>query len=284
MQFFVDLLFFLCLFIQYSFSNHTLCTSQISQITVPFLQPLVIPLENTPHDSALLCIIEYRIDYDAKLIYINFKASNDTKLLPVEYHSEFLIQSIWLAFNGETQQPNITHRKYGCNTQTDCGRAFYLNTIERLITNGQEKLDEIKSNLYNQSITKRRCRDSTLRGNQSIVRCGYGLCYAYSIDKKQSCTSSDNSPTFFSEIEYHRPKSSGNERESIEYKCNTDFCNGNRMMKIIKDLLIDYTSWENNLNSPTEGNLIEEKSSNNARTLSTTCLLIFSFIYLQFLF
>jgi hypothetical protein len=283
MQFFLDLILLLCLSIKYSSSNYTRCTSRCSQITVPFLRPLSIPIDCQENnnitdilDVALVCIIDYRIDYDAKQIYINFKASNETINFKQPDQTEFLIQSLWLGLNDEANEPNITHRKYGCRTSDDCGRIFYLNTIEYLITDGLLKLNEIKSNLYNQSSKKRRCKDSSLKGNHSLIRCPDGLCYAYNIDKKQYCTA-DTRAILFSEIEYYSPKSIENQRELIEYKCNKNFCNGNRMMAIIKDLLLDYTNWNR------KKSMKEKSSSSNYRNLSFY-LFILSLINLQFVF
>lgn len=274
------LILFLSIFIKYSSSNYIQCTPQCPQITVPFQQPLLIPIDhhnNLTHTyvDALICIIEYRIDYDAKQIYINFKASNNTNTFKNESYAEFLIQSIWLGFNEESKQPNLTHRKYGCNIKDDCARLFYSNTIVRLITDGKLKLDKINDNLYNQSNSKRRCKDNRKTGNQSLVRCGKGLCYAHNIEEKQYCTN-DSTPTLFSEIEYYLPKLTTDERELVEYKCNKDLCNKNATIKIIKNILIDYTNW--NIK-----NEIQEKSSTIQQTISY-CLIILSLMNLQFLF
>jgi hypothetical protein len=295
MQFFIYLILFLCISVKYSSSNYILCTPKCTQITVSFLQPLTIPIACQKDDNvtniyedALSCIIDYRIDYDAEQIYINFQASNDTNLLKEQNQSEFLIQSVWLGFDQESNQPNITHRKYGCNIKTDCARLFYLNTIQRLIIDGKLKLDEITLKLYNQSKpTRRRCKDSSKTGNKSTIPCGNGLCYAHNIDKKQYCTT-DNTPMFFSEIEYHLPKLMINEREVIEYKCNKHLCNTNETIKKIEKILLDYTNWNNNNNNNSiikneEQNPIKEKSSTIQQTVSYY-LIILSLINLQFLF
>jgi hypothetical protein len=285
MQFFIYLSLFLYVFIKTSSSNYIQCTSQCNQITVSFLQPLIIPIDcqddnnnlTNSYNYALICIINYRIDYDAKQIYINFEASNDTNILFKEQNqSEFLIQTIWLGFNQESNQPNITHRKYGCNIKTDCARLFYLNTIEYLITDGKLKLDEINSKLYNQTKSlSLRCRNRNPISNRSVIRCSKGLCYAQNIDKKQYCTS-DNSAMLFSEIEYYLPTLSTNERELIEYRCNKDLCNKNDMIKIIKHILLSYTNW-NNYN-------IEQKSSTIHQTVSYCLIILLSLINLEFLF
>ena len=282
MHFSIDLILFLFLLIKYSSTNYLRCTSKCSQITVSFHNPLTISndceenLNSTDiYDLAFICIIDYRIDYDAEQIYINFKATNDTNNFKQINQNEFLIQSLWLGFNQQANQPNITHRKYGCNTQDDCGRIFYLNTIEYLVNDGKFKLNEIKFNLYNQSSIKRRCKDSNLKGNQSLIRCPHGLCYAFSIGTKQYCTS-DQSATLFSEIEYYYPKLNDNQRELIEYKCNKNVCNGDRMINRIKNLVLDYT------NGNKKKIIFNEKSPANRRYLSYY-LVILSFIFSLFL-
>ena len=279
-QFFIDLIVILFLFVDYSSSNYIQCTSHCSQITISFQQPLSFPTdcqENTNiSESALICQIDYRIDYDAKQIYINFKASNDTNLFNDSQQSESLLQTIWLGFTQEFNQPNITHRSYRCNTKSDCARLFYLNTIEYLITDGQLKLNEISLKLYNQTKSLRRCTNNFKSMNRSITRCTKGLCYAHSYDKKRYCTP-DITPMFFSEIEYQIPKSLGNQRELVEYKCNKDLCNGNGMIKKIQKILLDYTNWENTHHQLTQ------KSSTIQQTISYS-LFLFSLINLRFLF
>ncbi|CAF0984325.1 unnamed protein product [Rotaria sp. Silwood1] len=286
----VCVILFLCLFVQTSSATYLLCTSKCNQITVPFLEPLNIPQEcqdnntfNDIYDYAAICIIEYRIDYDAKNIYITFKASNDTHIFEEYNRSEFLIQTMWLGFSQTSGQTNITHRKYGCRTQYDCARQFYFNTIEHLITKGQLQIDKIKSTLYRQSssekqIALRRCKNSNTTGNTSLVRCRDGLCFVNNINGKKYCTS-DNTPTFFSEFESYVPKSITNEVELIEYKCNRHLCNSNEMIEKIKNILRIYTNW-NNINN--EENQIEQKSSITCKTVSNI-LIIVSLINLPFL-
>lgn len=277
MQFFI--LFFTSIFIKYSVSNYIQCTPTYPQITISFQQPLTIPIDNqdsiSNYVSALVCVIEYRIDYDTKQIYVNFKATNDTNRLK-ENHSEFLSQALWLSFNKESQQPNIAHRKYECNTKDDCARSFYLNTIEHLITVGISKLDEIHMILYSPSNPKpRRCRDNSKPKNQSLVRCGKGLCYAHTIDQKQYCAK-DNTPILFSEFQYYLPKLITNERELIEYKCNINLCNKNATIDQIKNILIDYTNWNIDY--------IESKKSSTIQQNLSYYLFLFSLINLKFLF
>jgi len=291
MRFFIYLILFLYIFIKISSSNYIQCTSQCNQITVSFLQPLILPIDcqdnnnnnnnlRNSYDYALICFINYRIDYNAKQIYINFEASNDTNIFKEQNQSEVLIQSLWLGFNQESNQPNIADRKYSCNTKNDCARLFYLNTIEYLIKDGKLKLDEINSKLFNQTKPLRlRCINSTQTSNRSITRCSYGLCYAHNIDKKQYCTS-DNSAMLFSQIEYYLPTSLANKVELVEYKCNTDLCNKNAMIKMIKNILLNYTNGNDNYFIGTN---IEQKSSTIHQTVSY-CLIILSLINLQFLY
>lgn len=255
-------------FLQYSTCKYIHCTSRCPQITVSFTQPLSIPLncqENNRsiYDSALICLIDYRIDYDNQQVYINFKSTNDTEHTFKELNqTEALLQSIWLGFTQDSDQPNITHRSYACSTDNDCARIFYFDTIEYLITNGQNKLNQITSILYNQTKSKSyRCINTLKSINRSSVRCSKGLCYAHNHDHKQYCTS-DITPMFFSEIQYQTPSSSINQREIIEYKCNKHHCNRNSTIQRIQNLLLDYTNWQQQ---------IQQKSSSSSsfqRTLS----------------
>lgn len=294
MQFFICVILYLCLFIKYSSSNYIECTSKCSQITVSFNESLTIPFtcqENTNiSESALVCLVEYRIIYDAKIIYITFKASNETNIFKNQEQSEYLTQGLWLAFNQEANQPNLVHRTYRCNTKNDCARQYYLNTIKYLITNGKLELDKISLNLYNDSLstsqsTRRRCKDTNKKGNNTLTRCRKGLCYAHNTDKKQYCTS-DTTPTFFSEFEYHLPISTMNKREVIEYKCNIDLCNGNRMIDKIKKILYDYTNWNNyvKIEPEVQEQPVEAKSSSRIDQIISYYLIVLSLIKLRFLF
>ena len=296
------LICFVCLAFQYSSSDYIQCTTQCTQITVAFDDSLAIPREcadtngvTRAFDSALVCIIDYRIDYDAERIYVNFKASNDTTYLDGLKQSQSLVQTLWLGFSEESQQPNITHRKYECKTGDDCARAFYLSTIERLTTSGKVQLDHIHSKLYNRSLSmsrlsRRRCTDSSKMGNRTSVRCGTGLCYAHHLNyeanerdhvKKQHC-SSDLTPTLFSEIQHHLPESDVIERELIEYRCNKNVCNRIEMIEEIKRILYEYTSW--NVAKSVETAIITTKSSTGRQTSVSLGLLLLSFIGHRFLF
>jgi hypothetical protein len=295
MRFFTYLILLSSIFVKYSSSNYIQCTSDCSQITISFAEPLKIPTEckednNTTniYDYASVCIINYRIDYDSKQIYVNFKASNDTNALEKHNQSQILVQTIWLGLNQESTQPNLTQRKYECNTKKDCARQFYLDTIERLITNGKAQLDEIHSNLYNQSSpisksTRRRCIDSSRTGNKTAVRCGTGLCYAYYVNdqssKKQSCNY-DITPILFSEMIYYLPDFEMNKKELIEYKCNTNLCNKKLMIEKIQKILNEYTNW--NMIIPKDEIGIIKKSLAIHRTVSYY-LISLSLIILRFL-
>jgi hypothetical protein len=287
MRSFIYLILFSGIFFQYASSNYILCTSRCSQVTVSFRNPLEIPVEcqesdNIPtiYEDALFCKIVYRIDYDAKSIYITLNANNDTSIFKAHNQSELLIQTVWLGFKQDSKEPNITQRTYVCNTENDCARQFYLNTIQHLITNGKSLLDKIHSKLYKRPLstgplTYHRCKDSTKIYNKSLVLCKKGLCSADTINAKQHCTS-DNTATLFSEFEYHSPQSIINEREAIEYKCNINLCNSNVTIAKIKKLLQDYTNWKGEYQ-------IEEKSSTIRRTLSY-CLIILCLFVLRLLF
>lgn len=271
LQFIFYVVLYFYIFVQKSSTSYILCTSKCSQLAVSFLQPLNIPPEcqdnnvTDINEFGLVCVIDYRIDYDAKYIYINFKASNDPIIFQDFNQSEFLIQTTWLGFNEDSGQPNITHRKYGCSTKNDCARQFYYDTIEDLIKNGQLLLNTIKSKLYRKSLSakrnsSRRCKNSNTTSDRSSVRCRDGLCYVNNMNERTFCTY-DNIPTFFSEFEYYLPRSTTNEIELIEYKCNRHFCNSNKMLNTIKDILRRYTNWNNNVKE----NSVDEEYSDQTK-------------------
>ncbi|CAF1682280.1 unnamed protein product, partial [Adineta ricciae] len=223
MLFFIQLIIFSCLFIKSISCDYIFCTSSCPQITVPFYEPTRLPRrcgdqKNTYH-LALNCIIDYRIDYDAQNVYINFKATNDTLNFRDYNQSEFLTQSIWLGFNKESDQPNITNRQYGCNTRNDCARSYYLETIQRLIVGGKQLIDQIHEKLYrtrpfSSKDASQFCRDNTQKSNLTWTRCERGLCYAQNINRKQFCAK-DNAPTLFSDMIYYFPRAPTEEREYI---------------------------------------------------------------------
>ena len=251
------------------------CTSQCPKLTLTFDNPfstfIDCPIDRPDNfTTALVCEIDYRIDYDTKQIYLNFKATNDSHLLDTHIPSEYLSQSIWLGFNSESNQPNITHRAYACNRNDDCARKFYHRTIRRLINDGLIIVEEIKINLYNSSSEQFRCRN-----NRTTVTCPYGLCYALNIEKKQSCTS-DRTATLFTEIEYRQPRNSSRERQLIEYKCNRPLCNGHRMMEKIQNLLLDYTHGISRKTHPVKS------IRNDHQRLASNLLLLVLFAVLTF--
>ena len=184
MQFFIYYILFQCLIMKISSTNYIRCTSKCPQINVSFLAPLKLPFHcqaNTNlnngniYEYGLICVIDYRVDYDAKYVYLKFKASNYSKSFQQPNQSEFLLQSIWLGLNKESYQPNITHRTYGCNTNDDCARDFYFNTIEYLITNGQIQLEEIKSKLYRENIPPNKLKYRRCRLNDSLNNTYFNL-------------------------------------------------------------------------------------------------------------
>ena len=293
MRFFIYVMLLQNVFIKYCSTNYILCTSKCNQINTPFLQSFQIPDEcqfnttnNHIYDYALMCIIDYRIDYDAKYIYINFKSSNDSYMSERHNHSEFLSQTIWLDFTEELYQPTITHRKYQCNIKADCAREFYFHTIEHLITNGQLQLEQIKSKLHQKSIpinraVNRRCKINNRINNQTTIQCRDGLCYVNTMNKKQYCTN-DKSAMLFSELEYYSPNTKYNETELIEYKCNKHLCNRNEIVEIIKNILRNYTNWNDKKQDDSE--IINRKSSANIHQTISFSLFILSLINLQFSF
>ncbi|UJR20740.1 hypothetical protein I4U23_023858 [Adineta vaga] len=283
MSFYIHLILFSFLWIKYLSCNYIFCTSECPRLTVSFHEPRRIPVrcsENANiYHPALICTINYRVDYDAENVYVDLKATNDTSRFHDYNQSEFLTQSIWLGFNRESGQPNITNRQYECRTRDDCARLYYLNTIERLIAEGKHIIKKIHTKLYRtripkSNLTRYRCKDSTKLGNRSTILCKHGLCYAQNINIKQSCTN-DNTPTLFSDMTYYFPRAITEEREYIEYKCNKNLCNRNMTMELIKKYLRNYTDWYN-MTSDDEIH-IQTKSSSNHRTISY-CFLIVSII------
>jgi hypothetical protein len=266
MHFFTSaiLFFSLPLLHECSPSAYIRCSSRCPQVDITFVDPLTIPdyCQETNnltdiYEQALVCIVDYRIDYDAQRVYINFKATNDSKDLQEPNQSQYLIQTIWLGFNRESNQPNITDRSYRCAGDDDCARTFYLNTIEQLIDDGKVQLNKIHRKLYNHSLSidafsSRRCIDSKIKTNRSAIRCPHGLCYADSTQheprdthdsKIQECKK-DHTPTFFSEMTSHLTPLETIERELIQYKCNKHLCNRNEVIHAVRRILHDYSGWK----------------------------------------
>ena len=278
--FFSFFFFFFGLLVHGNLNDYHQCSSNCPQQTILFSQPLIIPnecQENNLTDifhPALICLIDYRIDYDAQHIYIHFKATNDTTIFEGMNYTEYLIQTLWLGFSFDSNQPNITHRQYGCTTADDCARDFYLKTIKHLINKAPIQLAKMHRKLYNQSSltsTNRRCIDSRRRGNRTAISCHDGLCYAHQThqifndkhqySREQQCRR-ESTPTFFSETQHYLPELIPYARESIEYTCNKHLCNRKETIEVIRKILNDYTRW----NLPDQDELpLQIKSSNGDR-------------------
>jgi len=230
----------------------------VHRITVSFSQPLAFPPEcqdNNNYDYALVCGIEYRIDYDTRQIFIDFQATNDTSSLEDQKPSEYLIQIMWLGLSQNTTEQNVITRKYGCNTKNDCAKDHYFNSINFFVNEGQSQIDLIKSKLQNDALivgekSRRRCIDSNKQGDKPSVKCKTGLCYAYLEDydlneqqsrKIQHCDP-ENRPFLFRETERHTPKSQYREKEILKYRCNKNVCNRNDFIQRTRNLLNDYTN------------------------------------------
>lgn len=266
------------------------CSADCPQQTINFTEPLNISnhceeyQEAEPFRLALICVIDYRIDYDAEHIYLQFRATNDTSIFEGENNTEYLSQSLWLGLSFESNQPNITHRQYSCRTEDDCARKFYLTTIQRLIRQGNEQFEKIRRKLYNQTSPRshRRCIDSRRKGNRTAVRCDYGLCYAQrthhrfmdheKFSREQQCRR-ETAATFFNERQYYLPDLMHYERESIEYTCNKHLCNRKETIEAVRTILNDYTRW-NVSDDDKSPRLIQMKSSFHLRTSS------FKFVFL----
>jgi hypothetical protein len=304
MRFFFCLILLSCIFLAYSSTiNDTdliLCTtSRCSQIIISFSQPLSFPPDcqennnaNNIHDYVLACSIEYRIDYDREQITIDFQAVNDTHSLQDKKPAEFLNQTITLGFNQEVSQASTTIRNYSCNTNDDCARKFYLNTIKELITNGQAGLKEIKKKLYERSLiigpdARRRCTDSNKTGNKTSVLCQYGYCFAARYihnefnkqqeNKTQKCDTQELRPYLISNIVHHNSESTESQRVSLEFRGNKNACNRNDRIDIINDILNRYTGWKS---IKQENLMIHEKKINLSikQTIASYVLVLFSLL------
>jgi len=277
-------------------TDYIQCTSRCLQITVSFSQPLGFPPEcqqnNNIFDSALVCGIEYRINYDTQQVSIDFQASNDTGSLEDQIQSEFLVQTMWLGLSNNIPEPNVITRKYGCNTNNDCARQFYLNSINYFLTEGQTQLDLIKTKLHNDELivgnkSRRRCIDSDKQSDKPSTRCKFGLCYAYIEDyqlneqqnsKTQKCDS-ENRPYLFSEIERHTPKSPQKEREFLKYRCNKNVCNRNDFIEKTRNILNEYT---NGFTKP-QDNIGKKGNLSIKQTVSSYILVLFLFLIQLFI-
>lgn len=251
---------FLLIILRLSDADYIRCSSKCSQLTIPFdrLETLQIECHDNKnnsdiYESALVCLVDYRIDYDAKNVYVQFKSTNDTKDYQMTVHSEYLVQAIWLGFNHGSSQPNITHRQYGCKTEDDCARKFYSKSIDWLISDGRSFLEKIHRKMFDveKRATRFRCIDKARQTNRTARLCRTKLCYAELADQssadlshrmKQRCDN-ERSPTFFSEIEYYSPDLNRTGREFLEYRCNRDLCNRIEAIKVVEKLVHLYTRW-----------------------------------------
>ena len=300
MRFFFCLILFSCVFVEYSSTaaskNYILCTSRCSPITVSFSQASLLPVECREHtdenpiqDYALACSVEYRVDYTAQQVYLNFRSMNDTEATAEEQQpSEFLSQTIDIGLSRQVNQADVTTRRYGCNSKNDCARDFYLNTIEHLVRNGQAVVDDIKRKLYNESLlmderSRRRCTDSSKTGNKTSTLCRTGLCYASLTqneannnlqNKVQKCQYYER-PTLVSKIEHELNKGAYNYRESLEYRCNKNVCNRNDMIEIIRSILTEYTHWNLKEHAMNEVQTKNIKSLSMKEAVASSCLVIF---------
>ena len=287
-----------CILVEYSLAiNDTdliQCTSHCSQITVSFAQPLVFPpqCQETHYDYALACGIEYRINYDTEDVTIDFQATNDTGSLEDQKPSEFLVQTMFVGLSQNVTQPNVITRKYGCNTNNDCARQFYLNTINYLVNEGPSQLELIRSKLQNDSLivgeeSKRRCIDSIRPSSRPSIKCPTGLCFAeekrYNLNdqqtsKQQRCQQ-ENRPFLFSEIEHHTPPSSYKERDFLEYQCNKNVCNRDDFIGKIKSLISEYTTGTSKIQIE---NLPSGKLANLSikQTISSSLLVLLFFLFI----
>ena len=253
------------------------CSADCPQQTVNFTRPLVIPADCSANISASICLIDYRIDYDAEQIYLQFKATNDTSMFEEKNFTASLVQSLWLGLTFESNQPNITHRQYACRTGDECAREFYLKTIERLIRGAPKLLEKIQRKLSQRpsnSTFKRRCIDSRRRGNRTAILCPHGLCsvqHTTANAREQQCRR-DAAPIFFSESQHFLPAVIPSERQAIEYTCNKHLCNRNETIEAIGKLLQQYTRWDRS-DDDDDGQQVK-KTSNAPRTAISFLLLL----------
>jgi hypothetical protein len=275
-------------------TNYIQCTSSCSQINLAFSQPTAFPTDcqennniKNIYDYALACGIKYHINYDTQQISIHFQAINHTGNLEDGTPSESLVQTIWLSLSQKTVQRNEIIRTYNCSTNNDCARKFYLNSIDYLVTEGTSKLQLIRTRLHNDSLlmgeeSRRRCIVTGKLGKIPSDKCKNGLCYLdlkkFELNEQpemkiQTCDP-ENEPYLFSEIEHHTPKSTQNEREFLEYKCNKNVCNRDSYIESIKNLINGYT---NGTSKNQNNKSITEKKGNSSikQTISSYILVLF---------
>ncbi|UJR28862.1 hypothetical protein I4U23_010085 [Adineta vaga] len=307
-RFFFHLILLSCIFVQYSSTmndtNYILCTSRCSQVNVYFNDLLNLPpycREESSYDYALSCGVTYDIHFDRQYVSIDFIASNDTNDLDKQSLKEILTQTTELKFETYTGYDSYAiTRKFTCNTNKDCARDFYENTISKLVHDGKVTLHTIKDKLYNSTAligpgSRRRCTDSNKKGNKTSVKCGHGLCYTrletYEFDsgkntKKQKCQESEGS-YLRSEIERHSRKSTRG-KEILEYVCNKNVCNRNDLIPKIQQLINDYIQWnpvqEEAKETPSSSRTVAEKTGKNFSIKQTifSPILVSFVILLQF--
>ena len=273
------------------------CTAQCSQVTISFDQRLVFPsdCQDNRYEYALACGIEYQINYDKQEITIDFQATNDTGSLEDQKPSEFLVQTAVLGLSSNIPEQTTIVRKYGCNTNNDCARRYYLNTINYLVTEVSASLEMIRYKLQNDSLivgeeSRRRCIDSSRTASHPSKRCPTGLCYAhvetYNLNGAQSskiqrCDEGNARPMFMSEIERHTPPSSAKEREILKYRCNKNVCNRNDFIERIETLVSELTNGTPRI--PSDQTASGKKMANSAveQTISSSLLVLFSFLLHQ---
>lgn len=300
MRFFFCLILLSCLFVEYSLAiNDTdflQCTARCSPIIVSFDQRTVFPPEcqDNQFDYALACGIEYEINYDKQEIKINFQATNDTGSLEDQKPSEFFVQTLYLGLTSPGEIPTVLTRKYGCNTNNDCARQSYLNTINYFVNDGLPSLDSIRHKLQNDSLiigeeSRRRCIDSSRTATRPSIKCPTGLCYAHVENfnlneqrsfKDQRCDH-DLQPTFMHEIERHTPASPEKDREILKYRCNKNVCNRNDFIERIQTLISDLSAGSSRI--PSEQTASGKKMANSAveQTISSSLLVLFFFLLQQ---
>ncbi|CAF1651963.1 unnamed protein product [Adineta ricciae] len=307
-RFLSHLILLSCVSVQYSSTlndtNYILCTTRCSQVNLFFNDLLNLPeycRDESAQDYALTCSVTYHIHFDRQYISLNFTASNNTDYLDGQTSKEILTQTTKLNFNAHPGYDSYDIlRKYTCNTDKDCARVFYENTISFLVNDGKATLDILKEKLYNESVivgptARRHCIDSNKTGNKTSVKCRDGFCYArvekYDFaqeksTKTQKCERTHQS-YLLSEIERHKPTST-QEKEVLEYSCNKHVCNRNDLIPKIQTLMNDYIRWnpardvEEDTASPLPDTM--EKAGNSfslPQTMSSSILVSFV-IVLQF--
>ena len=301
-----SLIIFCFVCVEYSFStenqnNYILCSSRCSSLTVSFADPLTLPSDcqetegdNTGvSDGASICYVRYNVNYQTQQIQIEFQALNDTDKFQVQPLTHFFLQKLSISL---THPADETTREYFCNTKNDCARDFYLTTIEHLIRDGQQKIDLIKTKLYNSTLlmddrSRRRCIDSTKVGNKISTLCRVGLCYAHyrppessekNESKVQSCLHNAQ-PTLLSELEYHVSPEGSHAKELLEYHCNKNICNRNDMIQIIKGIVHEYTHWKLTQDDLNRAQTKQASSSTRPSYLSGA-FLVQIYILIQLLF